>query len=132
MKTRLASLFNVDISVIEKVFRNAPTIIHRHLDEDKARKYKETVEKNGALCRIEKEIPSTPPPPPPPSTPVPGQNPSSPPPGISQSQSTLYSPPPHTTSFTEVNGPRINIEEGVQHLDRKAWQSLGIGFLTAV
>jgi hypothetical protein len=134
VKVRLASLFKVDIPFIEKVFRDAPTIIQRHLDEEKALKYKETVERNGALCRLEKEIPSAPSPPPPPtaspSTPVPGPNPPSPPGGIPQSQSTLYSP--QTTTYTQEKEPVKNIREGAQHLDRKAWESLGIGLVTAV
>jgi hypothetical protein len=51
VKARLASLFKVDILVIEKIFRDAPTIIQHHPEEEKALRYKEAVERTGALCR---------------------------------------------------------------------------------
>jgi hypothetical protein len=127
VKARLASLFKVDIIAVEKIFRDAPTIIQHHLEEEKALKYKEAVERTGALCRMEKEIPS--PPATSPSAPVPGPNPPPPPGNIPRSQSTLYSP--QTTVYTQVAEPIKNIEAGVQHLDRKAWESLGIGLVTA-
>jgi len=131
VKARLASLFKVDIRAIEKIFREAPTIIQHQLEEEKARKYKEAVERTGALCRIEKEIPSPPPPPAAsPAAPVPGPSPSSPPGNMPRSQSTLYSPP------TTVSAPAAetvkDIPGGLQQLDRKAWESLGIGLVTAI
>jgi hypothetical protein len=101
------------------------------MDEEKARKYKEAVERTGALCRIEKEKPSPPPPPAAsPSAPVPGPTPSSTPGNIPQSQSTLYSPP--TTVSTPAAEPVKDIPGGLQQLDRKAWESLGIGLVTAI
>ncbi|MCP5102392.1 MAG: hypothetical protein GY950_03385 [bacterium] len=113
VKARLASLFKVDFPVIEKAFRDAPTIIQRNLSEEKALKYKEAIERNGALCRIEKEIP-----PPAPQS--------------------LYTPPPQTTTYTTVTTaaePVKNIETGsahAAHLDRKAWNAMAIGLGIAV
>jgi hypothetical protein len=127
VKARLASLFKVDIPVIEKIYRDAPTIIQHHLDEEIALKYKEAVERNGALCRMEKEIPS---PPASSSPPVPGPNPSSPPGTIPRSQSTLYSP--QIPVYTQLSEPVNEFPKGVQQLDRKAWESLGIGLVTAI
>lgn len=128
VKARLASLFKVDIRAIEKIFRDAPTIIQHQLVEEKALKYKEAVERTGALCRIEKELP--PPPAVSPSVPVLGPSPPSPPGNIPQSHSTLYSPP--TTVSTPVVEPVKDIPRGIQQLDRKAWESLGIGLVTAI
>lgn len=135
VKARLASLFKVDSRAIEKIFSEAPTIIQHHLEEEKALKYKEAVERTGALCRIEKEIPSpsspSPSPAASPSAPVPGPNPAPPPGNIPQSQSALYSPP--TTVSTPAAEPVIkDIPRGAQQLDRKAWESLGIGLVTAI
>ena len=112
VKARLASLFKVDILAVEKIFKDAPTIIQHYPDEEKALKYKEAVERTGALCRMENELPS------------------SPPGNIPQSQSTLYSPP--TPVSTPAAEPVKDIPSGVQQLDRKAWESLGIGLVTAI
>jgi hypothetical protein len=106
VKTRLASLFKVDSPAIEKIFKDAPTAIQRNVNEQKALKYKEAVEKNGALCRIEKEIPP-------------------PPEDLPQPQPTQY--PPQTTAYTQVAEPIKHL-----HLDREAGKSLAIGLVTAV
>jgi hypothetical protein len=82
----------VDIPVIEKVFKDAPTIIQRNLIEEKALKYKEAIERNGPLCRIEKEIPPA----------------ASPPEDFPQPHPTLYTP--QTTVYTPV-------EEPVKHME---------------
>lgn len=111
VKTRLASLFKVDSPVIEKIFKDAPTAVQRNVTEEKALKYKEAVEKNGALCHIEKEIPP-------------------PPQDLPQPQPTQY--PPQTTAYTQAAEPVKPIENGVLHIDREAGKSLAIGLVTAV
>jgi len=143
VKIRLATLFKVEMPAIEKLFREAPTIIQRRMDEEKARRYRAAVERTGALCRIEKEVPAphSPPPPPPqtasPSassiTPGPNPNPSTPPgnKNIPPSQSTRYTPPQTPVSVSPAE-PVIGIPQGNQRLDREAWKSLGIGLILAV
>jgi hypothetical protein len=121
VKARMASLFKVDAAVIEKVFRDAPTMIQRNLTRENALKYKEAVEKNGALCRIEKEISiSTPPPPVP--------EPVQPSPRESGPQPQLYTP---TAAHKQIEEPANEFAAGVRQMNKDAWKSLGTGLVIA-
>ncbi|MCP5050706.1 MAG: hypothetical protein GY940_26320, partial [bacterium] len=73
VRARLSSLFKAEPAAIEKVFRDAPTVIQQNLPEEKALKYKTTFEQTGALCRVEKEPTMYQPEPAPESTPGPKQ-----------------------------------------------------------
>lgn len=55
VKVRLAALFRVDAARIEHLFNNSPSVIKRGLNKQEALKYKQAVEKTGALCRVEQE-----------------------------------------------------------------------------
>ncbi len=105
---QMSALFKTEPAMVEKIFRDAPTVIQRQLTWEKAVKYKAAVEKTGALCRIEPDTPipspTPPPPPPPPLPPV-----------------TMYTPAAPVLEPAEAPEPRI------ARLDTDGWKSLGIG-----
>lgn len=53
VKARMISLFKIEGALVERIFKESPAVIQRNLEQDRARLYKETFEKSGALCRIE-------------------------------------------------------------------------------
>ena len=61
VKERLASLYKVDVPRIDRIFERSPCSIHRRLTQEKALKFKAAIEKRGALCKIEVELPKLPP-----------------------------------------------------------------------
>ncbi|MBD3307939.1 hypothetical protein GF339_16020 [candidate division KSB3 bacterium] len=62
VKTRLQALFQTDAAVIEHLFRGTPTVLKHNLSRQYALKYKQAIEKTGAVCRIvPQKHPSAPP-----------------------------------------------------------------------
>lgn len=59
VKRNLAALFKVDLMRIEKIFLRSPAVIKRDLPREKALKYIRAIDHAGALCRIEKTIPTS-------------------------------------------------------------------------
>ncbi len=52
VKEKLSANFNKDIEAIERLFRGKPVVLKKDLEYDTALKYKEILEKSGALCNI--------------------------------------------------------------------------------
>jgi hypothetical protein len=119
VKNRMSALFKVDLSVVEKVFRDAPSAIQQNLPREKALKYKTAFEQTGALCRVEAVKPAAPPP----------SRPEMP-------ATTMYKPEPATPPVeieTPLKGSGKMSGTGLYHLDKAAWTSMGIGAaITAV
>ena len=119
VKTRLASLFKVDTAVIERIFKDSPTAIQKNKDYEAAIKYKEAVEKTGAVCRVEAQTAVMPPPVPSPPVAPPQTGPAQRP------QGTLYTPPP--PPLVEEEEAPEDTEPAIQSIQPAAWKSLGIG-----
>jgi hypothetical protein len=117
VKTRLAERFKVNIAAIEKIFREAPTVIQINLTEEKALKYKTEVEKTGAFCRVETMKPVAQP-----AEPASPPEPPSPPPPYPQA-------PPAAPAVEEVPA---QLETGLQQLDKEGWKASIIGFIIAL
>ena len=144
VKARLAALFKTTPQAIEKVFSDAPTVIQKNLDAEKARRYKAAFEQTGALCRVERiETQSTSQPRPQPQAPPQPQAQAEPrfQPEPQQHPETApqSSPPqmydPNAAIYTEQAEPQQAVARttGVQHLEKDAWKALGIGaVITAV
>lgn len=124
VKTRMAALFKVDAGVIERIFRETPSVIQRNKDQATALKYKAAVEQTGVICRLERvpPQPAAPPPPPPPAA-----APAPPAPG---GGGTMYTPPAPAAEpvikTPVIKGPSI------ASLDPPAWKSMAGGFVLAV
>ena len=130
VKARMAYLFKKDISVIERIFKESPTVIQQGEEKEVALKYKEALERTGALCRIEAETPSS-------TTElgtpgVPEGWESMPvrqtaPPGSQQEEQTFYTP---------VEEPMVEPQKGskpaIQQIESAAWKSLGGGLAFTV
>jgi len=132
VKVRMASLFKKDISVIERIFKESPTVIQQGKEKEAALKYKEALERTGAICKIEAETP--------PSTAVLGI------PGIPEGEESPLTPQTvpcrtpqkvHTgTGDTPVEEPGQEFQKesklAIQHIERAAWKSLGGGLALTV
>ncbi len=71
VKARMISLFRADAKAIDRLFKTSATEIKSGLTRQQALKYKQALEKTGALCRIVKEKPRSEPPASPPKSPLP-------------------------------------------------------------
>jgi hypothetical protein len=128
VKERMASLFKRDISIIERIFKESPTVIQQGKEKEAAWKYKEALEGTGALCRIEAETPA--------STAELGI------PGIPEGEESNLTPqtaPPRTlqkvqtgTGDTPVEESQKESKPAVRHIESAAWKSLGGGFALTV
>lgn len=120
VKHNMAALFKVEISVIDRIFRETPTILQKGRKKEKALKYKEVFEQTGALCRIEAVPPPTPP------ITVPAAPLQVDLPAVPRAQPSLYSPPPPQPEKPAALGPRT------KDLEKDAWKALGSGLALAV
>jgi hypothetical protein len=128
VKARMVALFKRDISVIERIFKESPTVIQQGKEKEAAWKYKEALERTGALCRIEAETP--------PSTAllgIPGI------PGGEESPLTPQTAPPRSpqkvqtgTGNTPVVESQKESKPPIQHIKSAAWKSLGGGLALTV
>ena len=127
----MAALFKVEPAVIDRIFRETPTILQRSRKKNQALKYKEAFEKTGALCRIETEntaAPLTAEPAPPVTGDKPPEQPAGRPPyppGRSQPGQPMQPEPPEQLEQPEQTVPRV------QHIEKDAYKALGGGLVLA-
>ena len=55
VKTRLAALFRSDVSRVERLYERAPVVVKKGLNKEQVQRYKSTIEKTGAICRVLEE-----------------------------------------------------------------------------